>query len=71
MGFSVTEYRVHQGVVYFTNIVQFHGTSVNETVVTPKTKVQPSCADVTALTNTQHHYFQIIQIGKLIRKLRM
>jgi hypothetical protein len=50
---------------------QFNGTRTSETVLTPKTKVHPFYADVTALTHAQQHYFQIIQMGKLMRKQRM
>ena len=69
--FRVTRYSVHQVVLYYTNIVQFDGTRVSGIALMPKTKVEPSYADVIALTHAQQHYFQIIQMGKLIRKQRM
>jgi len=69
--FSVTRYSDHQGVLYFTNNVQFDDKRGSEIVLTPKTKVQPSYADITALTHAPQHYFQTIQMGKLMRKQRM
>lgn len=40
--YSVTQYRLYQGVLYFQMIIQFHGTRVNVISFTPITKVQPS-----------------------------